>query len=83
MHVRPDVSVAHVDHEEMAVFSHGRVEEMAESDADWARRWRTGPDYGARPSVGRKRSCSTATGRTGWSATRGRGRALRKRGISP
>jgi general stress protein 26 len=36
MHVRPEVSVAHVDHEELAVFSHGRVEEMAESDADWA-----------------------------------------------
>jgi general stress protein 26 len=35
MHVRPEVSVAHVDHEELAVFSHGRVEEMAESDADW------------------------------------------------
>ena len=36
MYVRPDVSVAHVDHEELAVFSHGRVEEMAESDPDWA-----------------------------------------------
>jgi len=36
MHVRPDVSVAHVDHEELAVFSHGRVEEMQEQDADWA-----------------------------------------------
>jgi general stress protein 26 len=36
MHARPDVSVAHVDHEELAVFSHGRVEEMAESDPDWA-----------------------------------------------
>ena len=36
MHVRPDVSVAHIDHEEMAVFSHGRVEEMAESDSDWS-----------------------------------------------
>jgi len=35
MHVRPDVSVAHVDHEELAVFSHGRVEEMQEQDADW------------------------------------------------
>ena len=35
MHARPDVSVAHVDGEEMAVFSHGRVEEMRESDADW------------------------------------------------
>ena len=36
MHVRPDVSVAHVDHEELAAFSHGRVEEMQEQDADWA-----------------------------------------------
>ena len=35
MHVRPDVSVAHVDHEELAVFSHGRVEEMADTDPDW------------------------------------------------
>lgn len=33
---RPAVSVAHVDNEELAVFSHGRVERMAESDADWA-----------------------------------------------
>jgi general stress protein 26 len=36
MHLRPDVSVAHVDHEELAVFSHGRVEEMQEQDADWS-----------------------------------------------
>jgi hypothetical protein len=36
MHLRPDVSVAHVDHEELAVFSHGRVEEMQERDPDWA-----------------------------------------------
>jgi hypothetical protein len=35
MHARPDVSVAHVDGEELALFSHGRVEEMRESDADW------------------------------------------------
>ena len=35
MHARPDVSVAHVDGEQLAVFSHGRVEEMAETDADW------------------------------------------------
>jgi general stress protein 26 len=35
MRARPDVSVAHVDGEEMAVFSHGRVEEMAPSDPDW------------------------------------------------
>lgn len=35
MRARPDVSVAHVDNEELAVFSHGRVEEMAEGDPDW------------------------------------------------
>lgn len=32
---RPDVSVAHIDGEELAVFSHGRAERIAESDADW------------------------------------------------
>jgi general stress protein 26 len=36
MQARPSVSVAHIDSEELAVFSHGRVERMAESDADWA-----------------------------------------------
>jgi general stress protein 26 len=36
MRARPDVSVAHVDNEELAVFSHGKVEELAVSDADWA-----------------------------------------------
>jgi general stress protein 26 len=36
MHLRTDVSVAHVDHEELAVFSHGRVEEMQEQDPDWS-----------------------------------------------
>lgn len=35
MRARPDVSVAHIDGEEMALFSHGRVEEMAPSDPDW------------------------------------------------
>ena len=35
MKARPDVSVAHVDGEEMAVFSHGRVERMRETDPDW------------------------------------------------
>jgi general stress protein 26 len=35
MHVRPEVSVAHVDNEELAVFSHGRVTEMASADPDW------------------------------------------------
>jgi general stress protein 26 len=32
---RPAVSVAHVDGEEMAVFSHGKAERMRESDPDW------------------------------------------------
>jgi general stress protein 26 len=36
MQARPDVSVAHVDQEELALFSHGRVEEMAEGDPDWS-----------------------------------------------
>lgn len=35
MKARPDVSVAHIDSEEMALFSHGRVEPLAEGDADW------------------------------------------------
>ena len=35
MRARPDVSVAHVDNEELAVFSHGRVEELGASDADY------------------------------------------------
>jgi general stress protein 26 len=35
LQARPAVSVAHVDNEELAVFSHGRVELMRESDADW------------------------------------------------
>lgn len=35
MQSRPAVSVAHVDNEELAVFSHGRVERMRESDPDW------------------------------------------------
>lgn len=33
--VRPAVSVAHVDNEELAVFSHGRAERMGEFDTDW------------------------------------------------
>ena len=32
---RPAVSVAHVDGEEMAVFSHGKVERMQPADPDW------------------------------------------------
>lgn len=35
MQARPSVSVAHIDNEELAVFSHGRVEEMRPSDPDW------------------------------------------------
>ena len=35
MQARPQVSVAHVDGEELAVFSHGRVEELAKGDADF------------------------------------------------
>ena len=36
MRARPAVSVAHVDNEDLALFSHGRVEEMRDSDPDWA-----------------------------------------------
>lgn len=36
MRSRPSVSAAHVDNEELAVFSHGQVELMRESDSDWA-----------------------------------------------
>jgi hypothetical protein len=36
MNARPAVSVAHIDGEELAVFSHGRVERMREADPDWA-----------------------------------------------
>ena len=36
MRDRPSVSVAHVDNEALGVFSHGRVEELAEDDADHA-----------------------------------------------
>jgi Pyridoxamine 5'-phosphate oxidase len=32
---RPSVSVAHIDNEELAVFSHGRVERFREDDPDW------------------------------------------------
>jgi general stress protein 26 len=35
MRARPAVSVAHVDNEELAVFSHGRVEVMRTTDPDW------------------------------------------------
>ena len=35
MRERPTVSVAHIDNEELAVFSHGRVEQLAVGDADY------------------------------------------------
>ena len=35
LRARPSVSVAHIDNEDLAVFSHGRVEELAEVDADY------------------------------------------------
>ncbi len=46
---RPAVSVAHIDHEEMAVFAHGRAvelqgEELAEADEHWT------AHYGSSPS---------------------------------
>jgi hypothetical protein len=51
MRARPAVSVAHIDGEEMAVFSHGRVEQMRDGDPDWAEtldHWTT--YYGESPS---------------------------------
>jgi hypothetical protein len=36
MAARPAVSVAHVDGEQLAVFSHGRAERMHPDDVDWA-----------------------------------------------
>jgi general stress protein 26 len=50
MQARPTVSVAHVDGEELALFSHGRVEQMRDGDADWAQtldHWTT--HYGESP----------------------------------
>lgn len=35
MRERPSVSVAHVDNEALGVFSHGRVEELAEGEGDY------------------------------------------------
>lgn len=35
MQARPAVSVAHIDNEELAVFSHGRAERLREDDGDW------------------------------------------------
>ena len=36
LRARPAVSVAYVDGEELAVFSHGRVAQMRDGDPDWA-----------------------------------------------
>lgn len=36
LRARPVVSVAHVDNEELGVFSHGKVEALRSSDADYA-----------------------------------------------
>ena len=50
MRARPHVSVAHVDNEELAVFSHGRVEELHADDADYdetLRHWTA--HYGSSP----------------------------------
>ena len=33
--VRPSVSVAHIDNEELAVFAHGQAERFHEADPDW------------------------------------------------
>jgi general stress protein 26 len=50
MRSRSAVSVAHVDNEALGVFSHGRVEELAETDADhdetldhWTRHYGSSP----------------------------------------
>ena len=36
LRARPAVSVAHIDGEELALFSHGRAEQMRDGDPDWA-----------------------------------------------
>ena len=36
LQTRPAVSVAHIDNEELAVFSHGQAVPMSEGDPDWA-----------------------------------------------
>ena len=36
MQRRPAVSIAHIDNEQLAVFSQGEVEQMREGDSDWA-----------------------------------------------
>lgn len=35
LEVRPAVSVAHVDHEDLAVFAHGHARRLVPSDAEW------------------------------------------------
>ena len=50
LRARPQVSVAHIDNEELAVFAHGRVVEMRETDPDWEptiRHWTA--HYGSSP----------------------------------
>ena len=54
LRARPVVSVAHIDNEELAVFSHGRVTELAKTDSDydeildhWIRHYDSSPlDWG-------------------------------------
>lgn len=36
LRVRPSVSVAHIDNESLAVFSHGHATAMTSADADWS-----------------------------------------------
>jgi hypothetical protein len=45
LRARPAVSVAHIDNEAMAVFGHGRVEEMSDADPDWAQTLGHWTDY--------------------------------------
>lgn len=55
LRARPQVSVAHVDNERLGVFSHGRVQELQESDDDhdetlehWTRHYGSSPlEWGA------------------------------------
>jgi general stress protein 26 len=50
LRTRPSVSVAHIDNEELGVFSHGRVEPLPESDPEFAailEHWTT--HYGSSP----------------------------------
>ena len=63
------VSVAHVDGEEMVVFSHGRAVPLAGASPAWRLRPLEAGTTAAHRSTGATRSCSTSTGRAGWSAT--------------